>query len=70
MSYNRLDVVVIDREESILHNVDFKVMYEKIDKYMDFAVEVRRQFRVKTVIEPIFFRSFGDTQRELSQENY
>ena len=27
---------------------------EKIDKYMDLVVEVRRQFTVKTVIVPIF----------------
>ena len=37
-------------------------MDEKIDKYMDFAAEVRRQFRVKTVIVPIF-RSFEDNLR-------
>ena len=45
VKYNRPDVVVIDREE------------EKIDKYMDLAVEVRRQFRVKTVIVPIYTNS-------------
>ena len=28
---------------------------EKIDKYMDLVVEVRRQFTVKTVIVPIVF---------------
>ena len=28
---------------------------EKIDKYIDLAAEVRRQFTVKTVIAPIFF---------------
>ena len=34
---------------------------EKLNKYMDLAAEVRRQFRVKTVIVPIVFGSFGDT---------
>ena len=28
-------------------------MEEKIDKYIDFAAEVRRQFMVKTVIVPV-----------------
>ena len=30
-----------------------KMEEEKMDKHMDFAAEVKRQFRVKTVIVPI-----------------
>ena len=32
---------------------------EKIEKCMDLAAEVRRQFRVKTVIVPIFLGALG-----------
>ena len=57
--YNRPDVVKIGSEENTWYIVDFaipidhhvkKKVEEKIDKYMDLAAEVRRQFRAKTVI--------------------
>ena len=59
MSYNRPDVIVIDREENTWYIVDSAIPMdhhvkekekEKIDKYMDLADEVRIQCRVKTVI--------------------
>ena len=42
-------------------------MGEKIDEYTDFAAEVRRQFRVKTVITPIFLGALGTISGELSK---
>ena len=68
VSYNRPDVVVIDREENTWYIVDFAIPMdhhvkekeeEKIEKCMDLAAEVRRQFRVKTVIVPIFLGALG-----------
>ena len=62
VSYDRPDVVVIDREESTWYIVDFAIPMdhhvkekeeEKIEKYMGLAAEVIKQFRVKTVIVPI-----------------
>ena len=56
-------MVKIDREENSWYIVDFAIPMdhhvkekeeEKIDKYMDLASEVRREFRVKTLIVPIF----------------
>ena len=40
---------------------------EKIDKYMDLAAEVRRQFRVKTVIVPIVLGALGTVPEKLSK---
>ena len=40
---------------------------EKIDKYMDLAAEVRRQFRVKTVIVPIVLGALGTVPGKLSE---
>ena len=40
---------------------------EKIDKYMDLAAEVRRQFRVKTVIVPIVLGALGTVPAKLSK---
>ena len=34
---------------------------EKIDKFIDLAGEVRRQFRVKTLIVPIVLGALGDS---------
>ena len=51
MSYNRTDVIAIDREENTWYIVDFAVSMdhhlkekeeEKIDNYVDLAVEIRR----------------------------
>ena len=60
-------MVVIYREENMWHIVDFVILMdhhvkqkeeEKIDKHMDLAAEVRRQFRVNTTN---CFGSFGDS---------
>ena len=68
VSYNRLDVVVIDREENTWYIVDFAFPMdynvkeqdeEKINKYIDLAAEVRIQFRVKAVILPIVLEALG-----------
>ena len=76
VSYNRPDVVVIDREENTWYIVDFAIPMdhhvkekeeEKIDKYMDLAAEVRRQFRVKTVIVPIVLGALGTVPAKLSK---
>ena len=76
VSYNRPDVVVIDREENTWYIVDFAIPMdhhvkekeeEKIDKYMDLAAEVRRQFRVKTVILPIVLGALGTVPAKLSK---
>ena len=76
VSYNRPDVIVIYREENTWYSGDFVIPMdhhvkekeeEKIDKYMDFATEVRRQFRVKTVIVPIVLGDLGTVPAELSK---
>ena len=59
VSYNRPDVKVIDKEEKTWCHVSLRfqwIMEEKIDKYIDFTTEVRRQFMVKTMI--VFSMSF------------
>ena len=69
-------MVVIDREENTWYIVDFAIPMdhhvkekeeEKIDKYMDLAAEVIRQFRVKTVIVPIVFGALGTVPAKLSK---
>ena len=74
--YNRPDVVVIDRNENTSCIVDFAIEMdhhckekgeEKIDKYIDLAVEIRRQFTVKTVIVPIFLRALGTVPTKLTE---
>ena len=40
---------------------------QKIDKYMDLTAEVRRQFRVKTVIIPIVLGAFETVPAKLSE---
>ena len=69
-------MVVIDREENTWYIVDFAIPMdhhvkekeeEKIDKYMDLAAEVRRQFRVKTVIVPIVLGALGTVPAKLSK---
>ena len=76
VSYNRPDVLVIDREENTWYIVDYAIPVdhhvkekeeEKIDKYMDLAAEVRRQFRVKTVIVPIVLGALGTVPAKLSK---
>ena len=76
VSYNRPDVVVIDREENTWYIVSFAIPVdhhvkekeeEKIDKYMDLAVDVRRQFRVQTMIVSIVLGAFGTVPAKLSE---
>ena len=40
---------------------------KNIDKYMDFAAEVREQFREKTVIVPITIGALGTVPAKLSK---
>ena len=40
---------------------------QKIDKYMDLTAEVRRHFRVKTVIIPIVLGAFETVPAKLSE---
>ena len=40
---------------------------QKIDKYMDLTAEVRRQFRVKTLIIPIVLGAFETVPAKLSE---
>ena len=40
---------------------------EKIDKYMDLAAEIRRKFRVKTVIVPIVLGALETVPTKLSE---
>ena len=76
VSYSRPDVVMIGRGENTWYIVDFAIPKdhhvkekeeEKIDKYMDLAAEVRRQFRVKTVIVPIVLGALGTVPEKLSK---
>ena len=76
VSYNRPDVVVIDRKENTCYTGDFVIRIdhhvkekeeENIAKYMDLGAEVRRQFRVKTVIVPIAPRALATVPAKLSK---
>ena len=69
-------MVVIDREEKTWYIVDFAIPMDhhvkekeekNIDKYMDFAAEVREQFRVKTVTVPITIGALGTVPAKLSK---
>ena len=69
-------MVKIDREENSWYIVDFAIPMdhhvkekeeEKIDKYMELASEVRRQYRVKTVIVPIALGALGTVPAKLSK---
>ena len=75
VSYNRLDVVMIDRENT-WYIVDFAIPMchhvtekeeEKIDKFMDLVADVRRKFVVKTVIVPIVLEVLGTVPAKLSE---
>ena len=70
------DVAVIDREEKTWYIVDFAIPMDhhvkkkeekNIDKDMDFAAEVREQFRVKTVIVSITIGALGTVPAKLSK---
>ena len=69
-------MVVINREENMWHILDFAIPMdyhvtekeeEKIDKFIDLAGEVRRQFRVKTLIVPIVLGALGTVPAKLSE---
>ena len=62
VNYNRSDVVEINREENTCYIADLAIPMDyhvkrkgggKIEKDMDLAAEVSRQFRVKTAFVPI-----------------
>ena len=68
-------MVVIDRDESMWYIVYFAISMdhhvkekeeENIDKYMDLAAEVRRQFWMKTVIVPIVLGALGTVPTKLN----
>ena len=73
MSYNRSDVQVFDMEKSTWYIVDFAIPVgnvkekeeEKIDKYLDLAAEVRKQFEVKAVILLIVLGALGTVPAQL-----
>ena len=76
VSYNRPDVVAIDRDENTWYIVDFaipmnhhvkKMEKEKIDKYMNLVAYARRHFRVKTVIVPIVSGASETVPAKLSE---
>ena len=69
-------MVVIDRKENTCYTGDFVIRIdhhvkekeeENIDKYMDLAAEVGRQFRVKTVIVPIAPGALATVPAKLSE---
>ena len=58
-----------DKEEKTWCNVGLRfhwIMEEKIDKYIDFAAEVRRQFMVKTVTVPVVLGALVTIPEKLS----
>ena len=72
----RLSGKLIDREEKTWYIVDFAIPMdhhvkekekEKINKYMHLGAEVRRQFRVKTVIVPTVLGAFQTVSAKLSE---
>ena len=76
VSYNRPDVVAIDRDENTWYIVDFaipmnhhvkKMEKDKIDKYMNLVAYARRHFRVKTVIVPIVSGTSETVPAKLSE---
>ena len=76
VSYNRPQVIVIDREGNTRYIMDFAIQLdlhvkekkeENIDKYMDLGAEVTRQYRVKTVIAPIALGALGIVPAKLSE---
>ena len=69
-------MVVIDTEDNTRYIVDFVIPMDhhikekkkkKVDKYMDLAAEVRKQFRMKTVIVEILLRALGTVPAKLSE---
>ena len=76
VSYNRPYVIVIDREGNTWYIVDFAIPVdyhvqekeeEKIDKYMNLAAEVGRQFKVKKVVVPIALGALETVPGKLSE---
>ena len=69
-------MVMINREQNTWYIVDFAIPVDHLvkekeeatnGKYMDLPAEVRRQFRVKTVVVPIALRAFGTVPAKLSK---
>ena len=67
MSYYRSDVQVIDMDKNMWYIVDSAISTdhveekegEKIDKYLDLAAKVTRQFNVNTIIVLIVLRALS-----------
>ena len=66
---------MIDRDKNTWYIADFVIQMdhlgkenekEKIDKYMDLPAEIRKQFRVKTVIVPIVLGALRIVPAKLS----
>ena len=69
-------MVMINREQNTWYIVDFAIPVDHLvkekeeatnGKYMDLPAEVRRQFRVKTVVVPIALRAFRTVPAKLSK---
>ena len=57
---------IVDFAIPVDHHVKEKEE-EKIDKYMDSAAKIRRQFRVKTVVVPILLGALGTIPAKLPE---
>ena len=76
MGYNRSDVLVIDKVKNTWYIGDFVIPIvhhyvkgkeeKKINKYMYLTADIRRNFRVKTVIVPIALGALGEVPAKLS----
>ena len=76
MGYNRSDVLVIDKVKNTWYIGDFVIPVvhhyvkgkeeKKINKYMYLTADIRRNFRVKTVIVPIALGALGEVPAKLS----
>ena len=73
MSYYRSDVQVIDMDKNMWYIVDSAISTdrvrekeeEKIDKYLDLAAKVTRQFNVNTIIVLIVLRALSTVPAKL-----
>ena len=76
MGYNRSDVLVIDKVKNTWYIGDFVIPIvhhyvkgkeeKKINKYMYLTADIRRNFRLKTVIVPIALGALGEVPAKLS----
>ena len=68
ISARRPDLIIIDKKKKICKIVDFAVPadhriklkeYEKRDKYLDLAIELKKLWNMKVTIRPIVIGAFG-----------